>query len=541
MKETNEIYVFGHKNPDTDAVTSAINLSYLKNQLGMNTTPRVLGNINNETEFVLNYFNVKKPEYLNNVKLQIKDLDYNNKHHIEDNNSIYFAYNYMTENNINNIPILNPKNEVEGIIAMKHIAKYMISGDSKILNASYENVLETLEAEQVLKFDNILEGTINIAAFKNTTFIENVKIDNNSIILVGDRYKVLEHSIKNKAKLIVLTGNHDIPEDLLSLAKQNKVNIIKTSFHTYEASKMISLSNYAIQIAIKENIVSVSEDDLVSDFIDLANKTKYTYFPVVDKNKKFIGNIEPTDTSKQNRKQVMLTDHNEYDQSVDGLQEAEILEIVDHHNIGSIGTMAPINFRSMPVGSSNTVLYKMYKEHNIKVPKENAGLMLSGIISDTLLLVSPTTTELDKQTAQELAEIAGVDLNKYGLEMLKAGTSLKGKTEEDILFGDFKMYEVNNKKICVTQVSTFDINDFNNSIEKYKDLLNKNAENNNYDVFAFFITDILKNGSYVYYNDSAQEIMEKAFDIKDMEQGIYLDGCVSRKKQVIPKLMRILD
>ena len=541
MKETNEIYVFGHKNPDTDAVTSAINLSYLKNQLGMNTTPRVLGNINNETEFVLNYFNVKKPEYLNNVKLQIKDLDYNNKHHIEDNNSIYFAYNYMTENNINNIPILNPKNEVEGIIAMKHIAKYMISGDSKILNASYENVLETLEAEQVLKFDNILEGTINIAAFKNTTFIENVKIDNNSIILVGDRYKVLEHSIKNKAKLIVLTGNHDIPEDLLSLAKQNKVNIIKTSFHTYEASKMISLSNYAIQIAIKENIVSVSEDDLVSDFIDLANKTKYTYFPVVDKNKKFIGNIEPTDTSKQNRKQVMLTDHNEYDQSVDGLQEAEILEIVDHHNIGSIGTMAPINFRSMPVGSSNTVLYKMYKEHNIKVPKENAGLMLSGIISDTLLLVSPTTTELDKQTAQELAEIAGVDLNKYGLEMLKAGTSLKGKTEEDILFGDFKMYEVNNKKICVTQVSTFDINDFNNSIEKYKDLLNKNAENNNYNVFAFFITDILKNGSYVYYNESAQEIMEKAFDIKNMEQGTYIDGCVSRKKQVIPKLMRVLD
>ena len=541
MKETNEIYVFGHKNPDTDAVTSAINLAYLKKQLGMNTVPKVLGNINNETEYVLNYFKVKKPEYLNNVKLQIKDLDYNNKHHIEDNNSIYYAYNYMTENNINNIPILNPKNEVEGIIAMKHIAKYMISGDSKILNASYENVLETLEAEQILKFDNILEGSINIAAFKNTTFIENVKIDGNSIILVGDRYKVLEHSIKNKAKLIVLTGNHDIPEDLLQLAKQNKVNIIKTSFHTYEASKMISLSNYAIQIAIKENIVSVNEEDLVSDFIATANKTKYTYFPVIDKNKKFIGNIEPTDTSKQNRKQVMLTDHNEYDQSVDGLQEAEILEIVDHHNIGSIGTMAPINFRSMPVGSSNTVLYKMYKEHNIKVPKENAGLMLSGIISDTLLLVSPTTTELDKQTAKELAEIAGVDLNKYGLEMLKAGTSLKGKTEEDILFGDFKMYEVNNKKICVTQVSTFDINDFNDSIEKYKELLNKNAENNNYDVFAFFITDILKNGSYVYYNDSAQEIMEKAFDIKNMEQGTYIDGCVSRKKQVIPKIMRVLD
>ena len=540
MKKLNEIYVFGHKNPDTDAVTSAINLSYLKQQQGLNTTPRVLGNINNETQFVLDYFKIKKPEYLNNVKLQIKDLDYNNNYSIDNNQSIYYAFNYMNEHGINNIPILNKK-KVEGIIAMKDIAKYMISDDSKILNTSYQNIIEALEAEELLKFNDTIKGTFTIAAFKNTTFIENIKVDNNTIVLVGDRYKVIEYAIKNKAKLIVITGNHQIPDELYDLAKENKVNIIRTSFHTYETAKMISLSNYASQIAIKEDIITVDENDLVSDFIALANKKKFTHYPVVDKNKNFIGNIELIDTNKPNRKQVMITDHNEYDQSVDGLQEAEILEIVDHHNIGSIGTMAPINFRSMPVGSTNTVLYKMYKELNIEIPKENAGLMLSGIISDTLLLVSPTTTELDKQTAKELSEIAGVDLNTYGLEMLKAGTSLKGKTEEDILFGDFKLYEVNGKKIGVTQVSTFDINDFNDSIEKYKDLLNRNAENNNYDIFAFFITDILKNGSYVYYNDSSIDIMSKAFDIENMPQGTYLDGCVSRKKQVIPKIMNVLD
>lgn len=540
MKKTDEIYVFGHKNPDTDAVTSAINLSYLKQQQGLNTIPRVLGNINSETEFVLNYFKVKKPEYLNNVKLQVKDLDYNNNHSIDNNQSIYYAFNYMHEHNINNIPILNNK-KVQGIISMKDIAKYMISDDSKVLNASYQNIIEALEAEELLKFDDKIEGTFTIAAFKNTTFIENIKVDNKTIVLVGDRYKVIEYAVTNKAKLVVITGNHQIPDELYDLAKKNKVNIIRTSFHTYETAKMISLSNYAIQIAIRDDIVTVDESDLVSDFIALANKKKYNYYPVVDKNKNFIGNIELVDTNKQNRKQVMLTDHNEYDQSVDGLQEAEILEIVDHHNIGSIGTMAPINFRSMPVGSTNTLLYKMYKEMNITVPKENAGLMLSGIISDTLLLVSPTTTELDKQTANELAEIAGVDLNKYGLEMLKAGTSLKGKTEEDILFGDFKLYEVNGKKIGVTQVSTFDINDFTNSIDKYRELLNKNAENNNYDVFAFFITDILKNGSYVYYNNAAVDIMSKAFDIDNMPQGTYLDGCVSRKKQVIPKIMKVID
>ena len=540
MNNTNQIYVFGHKNPDTDAVTSAISLAYLKKQLGMNATPRVLGNINSETEYVLKHFKTKKPEYLNNVKLQIKDLNFNNKHHIKNNNSIYYAYNYMQENGINNIPLLNAKNRVEGLIAMKHIAKYMISGDSKILNASYDNIIEALEAEEVLKFDNTIDGTINIAAFKSETFIENIKVNSETIVLVGDRYKVIEYAIKNKAKLLVITGGNEIPQELLKEAKENKVNIVKTNFHTYEAAKMISLSNYAIQIAIKE-VTSINENDLVSEFIVLANKTKFSYFPVINKNKEFIGNIELIDTTNENRKKVMLVDHNEYDQSVDGLQEAEIVEIVDHHNIGSIGTMAPINFRSMPVGSTNTLLYKMYKEHNIEVPKDIAGLMLSGIISDTLLLVSPTTTDLDKTTVKELAEIAGVDPQEYGLEMLKAGTSLKGKSEEDILFGDFKMYEVNNKKIGVTQVSTFDINDFKDSIETYKELINKNAKNNSYDVFAFFITDILKNGSYIYYNDDAKDIVSSAFNVEDIHQGYYLDGVVSRKKQVIPKIMKALD
>lgn len=537
----NEIYVFGHKNPDTDSVTAAITLAHLKKELGINAIPKILGNINNETQFVLDYFNVKKPSYLNNVKLQVKDINYKNKYFIKDKNSIYYAYNYMTENSINNVTIVNEKNKVCGIIAMKNIAKFIISGDSKKLNASYENIIETLEGTPILKFDETIKGEINIAAFKSKTFIENINIDNNSIVLVGDRYKVTEHAIKSKAKLLIVTGNNIVPEELLELAKINKVNIIKTNFHTYEASKITSLSNNAIDIATKENIICIPEDEIVSEFINIANKTKYSYYPVINKKQEFIGNIQLVDTNNQNKKQVILVDHNEYDQSVDGLNEAEILEIVDHHNIGSIGTKAPINFRNMPVGSDNTVIYNLYKEHNIEIPKHIAGLMLSGIISDTLLFVSPTTTELDKEIAKKLAEIAQVDLNQYGLDMLKAGTSLKGKTEEDILFGDFKVYDIGNKKIGVTQVSTFDINDFKNSIDKYIDLINKNAENNNYDVFAFFITDILKNGSYIYYNQNAQEIISNAFDIENIEQGYYLDGCVSRKKQVIPKIMKALE
>lgn len=537
----NEIYVFGHKNPDTDSVTAAISLANLKKQLGINAIPKVLGTINNETEYVLNFFNVKKPGYLNNVKLQIKDLDYKNKHHINEEKSIYYAYNYMTENKINNVPIVNNKKHICGLIPMKNIAKFIISGDSKKLNTTYNNILETLEATSILKFDEIIQGEISIAAFKSETFIENITVNNNTIVIVGDRYKVINYAIQNNAKLIIITGNNNIPEDQLLLAKENKINIIKTNLHTFEAAKMISLSNNSMDIAINKDIITISEEDLVSDFINIANKTKYSYYPVLNKKQEFIGNVQLVDTNNQNKKQVILVDHNEYEQSVDGLNEAEILEIIDHHNIGSIGTKAPINFRNMPVGSDNTVIYKLYKEHNITIPKDIAGLMLSGIISDTLLFVSPTTTDLDKKAAEELAAIAEVDLNQYGLNMLKAGTTLKGKTIEDILFGDFKVYDIANKKIGITQVSTFDINDFNEDIEKYKDLINKNAENNNYDVFAFFITDILKNGSYIYFNNNAKEIIENAFNIENIEQGYYLNGCVSRKKQVVPKIMKALE
>lgn len=537
----NEIYVFGHKNPDTDSVTAAISLAHLKKQLGMNAVPKILGNINNETEYVLNYFKVNKPDYLNNVKLQINDLNFDNKLHVKNTNSIYYAYNYMAENNVNNLPIITKENKIMGLIAMKNITKYMISGDSKKINTNINNILETIEGTNILNFDETIKGTIIVAAFKSETFINNVQVNNNSIIIVGDREKITKHCIQNKVKLIVVTGNNEISKENLELAQKNKVNIIKTSLHTFDTSKLITLSNNVTDLAQTTNIVSIKEDELVSEFINIANKTKYSYYPVINKNDEFIGNVKLTDTTKQNKKQVILVDHNEYDQSVDGLTEAEILEIVDHHNIGTVGTKSPINFRNMPVGSDNTVIYQLYKENNIKIPKEIAGLMLSGIVSDTLLFVSPTTTELDKVVAKNLANIAEVNLEEYGLNMLKAGTSLKGKTEEDILFGDFKVYEVNNKKIGVTQVSTFDINDFNESIETYKELLNKNAENNNYDVFTFLITDILKNGSYIYYNENAKDIVSNAFDIENIEQGTYLDGCVSRKKQVIPKIMKALE
>ena len=253
------------------------------------------------------------------------------------------------------------------------------------------------------------------------------------------------------------------------------------------------------------------------------------------------GLLKLADLYDKTPKKVILVDHNEFQQSVEGIEEADILEVVDHHKIGNIGTNMPINFRNMPVGSTNTILYLMYRENGVVIPKDIAGLMLSGIISDTLLLKSPTTTEIDRTALNELSRIAEVDPEKYGMEMFKAGSSLKGKTKEEILYTDFKNFEVNYQKIGVGQVYTMDIQEFLSEKDSYVQLINKVAVQNDYSIVALFVTDIIKNGSYVFFNDNSKETLATAFDFSDLDQGFYLDGVVSRKKQMIPNIMRVLD
>ena len=531
-----KIFVFGHKKPDTDSVTAAISLSYLKNQLGYNTVPAVLGDISNETNFVLDYFKVEVPNYLNDVKLQIKDLNYNKTNFISQTASLLETFNYMNENMVTNLPVVDNEFNFLGTASMKDIARDMISGNQEQIKSYYGNIIETLQGEAILKFDDLIEGNILVASYKSSTFIERVELNNESIIIVGDRHAILEHAINKKVKLIILTGNSKIDEELIKLAEKNKVNIIRTKMYTFQTAKTINLSKNIDGIVQKDNIICFDENDDVQDFIDVANKTKFSNFPVVDKNGKCLGLLKLADTADKNRKKVILVDHNEYEQSVDCLEEAEIVEIVDHHKIGSIGTSTPINFRNMPVGSTNTILYMLYKENNVDIPANIAGLMMSGIISDTLLFASPTTTDIDKETVRALAEIANVDYNKYGMEMFKAGSSLKGKSEEEIFYTDFKNFTVEGKKVGVSQISTVSVSDITENEAAYRKLINDIAENNNYHILALFVTDILTNGSYIYYNDSAHEILDNCFGA-DLKQGKYLEGVVSRKKQVIPVIM----
>lgn len=536
-----KIYVLGHKKPDTDSIAAAISLSNLKNELGIPAEPRTLGNLNNETKFALDYFNETEPKYLNDVKLQVKDTKYIKNYFLNSNQSIYDGYNYMNQFNIGNLPLINEDGTFTGLISMKDIAKYQMKEELNHLNASYDNILKVLNGESILKFDDNFDIKILTASYRSTRFIETVNIDEKMGLIVGDRHSIIEYAVNNKAKLIVLTGNSEIKDIHLDIAKKNKVNIIRTNYDSFTTSRKIWLSNYLNTIIENQNIICFNEEDTVDDVMDKTKRFKYSNYPIINKDNKCLGLMRISDINDATRKKVILVDHNEAIQSVDGLEEAEIVEIIDHHKIGTLGTSLPINFRNMPLGSSNTIIYLLYKENQIKISKNIAGLMLSGIISDTLLFRSPTTTDIDRKAANELATIAEVDLEKYGMELLKAGSSLKGKSKEDILFMDFKNFTIEDKKVGIGQITTFDISEIESEKEEYVALINQMAENNDYYALALFATDIIKNGSYIYYNEQAKEVFANSFDINELKEGSYIDGCVSRKKQFIPSIINTIE
>ena len=536
----NKIFIFGHKNPDTDSVTSSISLSYLKNKLGLDTTPRILGDINNETRFVLDYFKVQQPKYLNDVKLKIKDLNYRKNFGILEDDSIYDGFNYMNNAKVSTTPVIDHNGNLKGILSMKSIAKTLINGDFQKIQTSYQNILNTIEGKEILKFDEKIEGTTLVASYRSTTFMDRVQLTNEHILIVGDRHSIIEYAVNSKIKLLIITGDGWIKEEHLEIAKKNQVSIIKTDKNSFEVAQKVGLSNYAKSIQRDKGIVTINEQEEVNDFIDLTKKNKFSNYPVVDDNNKCLGYLSLADINDRNPKQVILVDHNEYEQSVDGLEEANILEIIDHHKIGTLATSMPINFRNMPVGSSNTIIYQLYKENNIEIPPTIAGLMLSGILSDTLMLKSPTTTSIDKNAVENLSKIANINYETYGVEMFKAASSIKGKTLEEILYTDFKNFAIDNKKIGVGQIFTMNIDDIKAHEEELIDLIERVSKNNNYAIVALFVTDIIKNGSYMFYNKKAADILDNCFDV-EIKEGTYIQDCVSRKKQIIPPIMNVLE
>lgn len=534
-------FIFGHKKPDSDSVMSAIGLSYLKNKLGDSTEPRILGNVNKETKYALDYFGLKEPEYLNDVKLQIKDVNYHKGFLIKDTDSIYDGYQKMLKEGLTGIPVVQQKNAFLGLITIKDLSHMVVNANFEELFTSYNNIMKVLKGEEILKFDDEIVGKILVAAYRSTTFINQVPLSSNDVLIVGDRHSVIEYAVESGVKLVVLSGDSEIKEKHIEIARKNKVNIIRTPYDSYHITRLLPLTNYIKTMIRSYNPTKFEESEYVDTVLDINNKLKHTNYPVVDRKNRCLGLLKIIDLNEKHPKNVILVDHNEKLQSVEGLDEANILEIFDHHNLGSITTSSPINFRNMAVGSTCTIVYTLYKERGVEIPKEIAGALLSGILSDTLILKSPTATPRDREAVEELSRIAEVDYQEYGMNMLKAGTSLDGMTKEDVLYNDFKLYTVNEKTFAIGQFFTMNFDEMKKELEEYVHTLDEVAEANNYDFVALYVTDIIQNGSYVIFNTKGQEVVDVVYGKENLPEGYFVDNCVSRKKHVVPLIMEVFE
>ncbi len=532
------VYVFGHKIPDTDSVCASIALSYLKNQQGLKCEPRVLGPINNETSFVLDYFKIKEPAFLNDVKVQIRNMHYLKNVMIEEHASIYRTYTKLSEQGVTGFPLVNDKKILTGYVNVKEISGYLIEGDITKLDTSYDNILDTLGGKEIVRIDDEIKGNILAAAYKSETFLKRVNLTKDNVLIVGDRYKIQEYAIESGVKLVVLVNDVKLPKELLEKARKNRVNVISTPLGTFKCANMIKLCNYVKLININTTPVCFNTYDSRDDFVEISSKLGHTNYPIINKKNECLGMIRVVDINDFEKKQVILVDHNQKSQTVDDIEEATILEIIDHHNLGTIGTSLPINFRSMPVGCTCTIIYELFQEAKVEIPKDIAGLMLSAIISDTLMFKSPTTTNLDIEVGNKLAEIAGLDVKEYGMKMFKAASSIEGMDVEDVIRADIKTFKFEKSSLAISVITTMDYDVIKAKQDEFIEQLNTMCSIGNYKYALLFVTDIMKNGSYLFYSEGAKELVENAYGITP-EEGIYMDGVVSRKKQMLPPLLDV--
>lgn len=535
-----KVYIFGHKKPDTDSVAGAISFAYLKRKLGINAEARILSEVNKETIYALNRFGFEVPKYLNDVKVELKDIKYNKNYYANQNDSIFNVYNTFNEHGITGIPLVDDHKKFVGYVSLKELANELIKGDTNEINAKFMDIVDVLNASSYYKFDDFISGNVLAVALPFAQFSDFINIYEDTILICG-RDSIIEDAVKHKARLIIVVANKELTKEEIDLIRYNKVNVIVTPYDTFKTSRLITLANPIKTIKRSSSAVCFGPNDYLTDFVEISNKLKHTNYPIVNSKGYCDGMLRLIDTNLITRKKVILVDHNEPSQSADGLNEADILEIVDHHNIGKISTLLPINFRNMSVGSVNTIIYTLYKENNIEIPSDIAGLMLSGIISDTLLLASPTTTELDKQVAKNLANISELDLYKYGKELLKSGVSNDGLTINEIVYKDFKSYVTGEVKFGIGQVFTTDFKEYSDRLNEYVDELNHIADNNDYKVVCLFVTDILENNSYLLFNDGAKEYLNDAYELSDIKEGEKLMGVISRKKQMVPPIMGVLE
>ncbi len=547
MSIDKDIYVIGHRNPDTDSICSAIAYAELKRKVtGQNYVPRRAGQVSPETRFILDYFKVQPPKYMSDVRMQVKDTEYHKGVSVSNGISLRKAWETMQEKTVVTLPVLFEDGRLEGIITIGDIARsYMGVYDSHILanaNTPYKNIVETLEGTMVT---GDLEGIYNtgkvlIAAGSPDTMES--YIEEGDLVILGNRYESQFCAIEMNAKCIIVSAGATVSSTIKKLAGERGCNIIQTPYDTFTVARLINQSMPINYFMRTEDIITFTTEDFIEDIREVMAKKRFRDFPVLDKDGMFCGMISRRNLLDAKQKKLILVDHNERSQAVDGLEDAEILEIVDHHKLGGIQTIHPVMFRNQPVGCTCTIVYQIYKEHGVEIEPRIAGLLCSAILSDTLVFRSPTCTPVDKAAAEELAKIAGIDIEPYAMEMFAAGSDLESKSPEEIFYQDFKKFTAGPLQFGVGQISSMSDKELESIKERLVPYMKKALSDHNVDMIFFMLTNILDESSEILYEgENSKEILEGAFKLNPQEEHVYLKGVVSRKKQMIPSLMLSLQ
>ncbi len=555
VEELKKTLVLGHRNPDTDSICSAICYAGFKHQLtGENYEPCRAGNVNPETQYVLDYFKLKAPRLVENVKTQVKDIEIRKTKGVSRGISLKNAWGLMQENNVVTLPCVTEEGLLEGVITIGDITKsYMNLYDSSIISKActkYVNILDTLEGSMVVGdseayFDR---GKVLIAA-ANPDLMENY-IEKHDLVILGNRYESQLCAIEMEAGCIIVCEGAGVSLTIRKLAQERGCAVITTPYDTYTTARLINQSMPISYFMTKENIIEFSEEDYLDDIREIMASKRHRDFPILDSDGKYIGMISRRNLLGAKGQSIILVDHNEKSQAVEGMESADIREIIDHHRLGTVETMSPVFFRNQPLGCTATIIYQMYQENHIEIDKTTAGLLCSAIISDTLLFRSPTCTPIDKAAGLALAQIAGLDIEKYAIDMFSAGSNLKGKSDGDIFYQDFKRFTVGNSVFGIGQITSLNAVELKDLRTRMSAYTEKEREQHEIDMMFFMLTNILTESTdLICTGQGAEQLIANAFHVKDEDMEnvsgqtgiVKLPGVVSRKKQLAPQIMMALQ
>lgn len=542
--------VIGHRNPDTDSICSAICYANLKTRLtGREHVPGRAGRVNEETQFVLNYFGVDAPMIVENVKTQVRDIEIRETQGVSRNISLKKAWNLMQDSHATTLPAISASGVLEGLITVGDITRtYMNVYDSSMLskaNTQYSNIVETLEGSLLVGDEQAYfsEGKVLIAA-ANPDLME-YYIEKGDLVILGNRYESQLCAIEMEASCIVVCEGAKVSMTIRKLAQEHGCTVITTPYDTYTVARLINQS-IPISYSMKtQNLISFEDMDFIDDIRDIMASKRYREFPILDRDGKYRGMISRRNLLGAKGKPIILVDHNEKNQAVKGIENADILEIIDHHKLGTVETISPVFFRNQPLGCTATIIYQMYNENNIAIDATTAGLLCSAIVSDTLLFRSPTCTPMDRQIAQTLANTAGINLEQYASDMFAAGSNLKNKSDSEIFYQDFKTFRAGKITFGVGQISSMNVDELTMIKERLQDYLKKAYAEHGVDMMFFMLTNILTESTELLCEGSGSEdVIVEAFHLTveddeyyDYKHLIELPGVVSRKKQLIPAIM----